>query len=135
MLILNSELISLREQQKDLQNKLNELKELFEKTAQRRAEIEKKYDETLEQKEQILARQVSQLYQGQPYRFSARLSEDKEYIELFNQSGNKVGIFTKDSKGHFKPIGTIMSPVDKQEDLTLARTKIQLYQIFENTFK
>ena len=128
MLIFNSDLITLRQQEEAERRKLAEIEA-------KRKTVEDKYRENIEEKEQQLIKQVANLYANQNIKFSARLSEDFEFVEVYSPSSKIVAQFTKLQTGQIRPIGQINSCENKQEDLILSRTKVQLYSIIENIFR
>ena len=109
MLIFNSDLITLRQQEEAERRKLAEIE------AKRKA-VEEKYRENIEEKEQQLIKQVANLYANQNIKFSARLSEDFEFVEVYSPSSKIVAQFTKLQTGQIRPIGQTNSCENKQED-------------------
>ena len=132
MLKLNPILFAKRQQEEALKFKLEELKEQLEEMQETRKELEVDYKSDLEQKEQELIIQTRAIYAN---KFTAKLSEDLEFVEIYSDSSKLVAQYTKLQNGQFRPIGQVQSCENKAEDLLLSRTKPQFYTILERIFK
>ncbi len=127
MLTFNQNLINLTQQEEAKRKE-------YEAIQERLKEERKKVHDTLAAKEQALIIQVNNLYRNEIHKFTAKLSEDMENVEIYSQSKKLVGLYTK-KNNQFSPLELTIIGFEKQEDIILGRTKQQLYTIMENLFR
>lgn len=87
------------------------------------------------QKETLLKQQVENIYRNQPiHKFTARLSENKENVELYTAENQLVGVYTKDSSA-FKGLEFKMPALPKQKEIILGQTKSSIFAVMESVFR
>lgn len=127
MLRINQSLINLREQEEKLKKQLDD-------AIKKRREIQEIEDKWLNECETKLINQINTLFLREQYKFKAKLSDDKEFIEVYSTSNQKVGVYAK-VNGEIRPVGLVSSCANEVEDVIFGRYKQQMYNIFKSVFR
>ena len=94
--------------------------------------IKKYYDEG----EQALAKSVELMFTNQPFKFLARLTEDKQHVEIWSSRSNiLVGKYTKLPNNLFQNVGGTLAGLLRDEEILLSKMKEAIFKTMENCFK
>ena len=143
MLRLNQNLINLSKQEEVKKKQLEAIEKQREtemlalKAIEEQKEAEKLANENwLKARMDNFKRQFVNLFARLTYKFTAELSENGEFIEMFTQGKELFAKYGKDASGvNFKPEEVLKPAVSKAEDVAYASQVQAIYNLMESTFK
>lgn len=118
-----------------LQEKIKSIRELNQVAFDEREQLKKQAQNVLEQKKSALQQQMATIYRNQTiHKFSAKLSEDENNVEVYTSRNMLVGAYTKEG-AYFKPVSFEKTGISKSEDIVFGQTVAQVYAAMESVFR
>ena len=124
-----------RQQQIEVDNldkRLAELEEIKKLREQKKEALKQKMIVT----ENDLAKKVINLFANQPFKFTARLSEDQLYVDIYSQKNILVGKYEQMPNNNlFQAVDGTIAGLERGEEILLGKMKDSLFAIMEGCFR
>ncbi len=123
-----------RDQQEidNLAIKIAQLKEIEKQKEEKELAFKIKIDNA----EQDLIKKVNNIFSNQAFKFKAKLSDDRKYVEVYSQKNILVGKYEQMPQNNlFKAVDGTIAGLERGEEILLGKMKDSLFSIMEGCFR
>ena len=129
-MILNNQALEAKKRE------LEERERLYQASLRAFKEEEEAVEKYYNDGEQALAKSVELMFKDQPFKFLARLTEDRQHVEIWSSRSNiLVGKYTKLPNNLFQNVGGTLAGLLRDEEILLSKMKEAIFKTMENCFK
>jgi hypothetical protein len=123
-----------RDQQEidNLAIKIAQLKEIEKQKEEKELAFKIKIDNA----EQDLIKKVNNIFANQAFKFKAKLSDCRKYVEVYSQKNILVGKYEQMPQNNlFKAVDGTIAGLERGEEILLGKMKDSLFSIMEGCFR